>query len=79
MRRPAANRLVWIKWYDAQGARIAEAALCEADLAVNTNLGWVVRRSKKRVVLANAFSTSGEVDTIAIPTGWIISETPVIQ
>jgi hypothetical protein len=74
------NGLVWIRWRDAVGnstrTQVEDAA--HAQLAINTNLGWILHENGDRLVLAHGVSSSGEVDHFVIPIACIVERRPVL-
>jgi hypothetical protein len=78
MKRPSKKQLVWVTWRDAQGdsSRTHVDDLAVITLATNVNLGWIIHENDRRIVLAHGYSSSGEIDHFAIPTGDIVSTEP---
>lgn len=78
LKRPPKTALVWVTWLDACGdsCRAYPEDLKSVALARNANLGWIVDRDDTRIVLAHGYSSSDEIDHIAIPTGNVISIEP---
>jgi hypothetical protein len=72
--------LVWIRWRDAVNestrAQVEDAA--NAQLAVNTNIGWVLHENAERLVLAHGVSSTGEVDHFIIPIACIVERRPLV-
>ena len=48
-----------------------------AQLVLNTNLGWIIDENAERVVLAHGTSTSGETDHFLIPVNCIVARIPL--
>ena len=72
--------VIWIRWRDAVGnstrAQVEDAA--NAQLALNTNIGWVLHENAERLVLAHGVSSTGEVDHFVIPIACIVERRPVV-
>ena len=81
MNKPPPRKLVYITWLDAVGdsSREQESSLKDIELATNVNLGWVSHEDAKRIVLAHGWSTTGEVDYVAIPKNCVVSQEYVIK
>lgn len=63
--------LVAITWRDAVATRITDEDH-EYELATNTNIGWIVRETRRVVVLAHGISDTGEIDVFKIPRNCIL-------
>ncbi len=61
--------IVFITWEDACGdsTRAHQDVIKSQQLAINTNVGWLVHENEKRIVLAHGISTTGEIDHLVIP------------
>jgi hypothetical protein len=75
MIKPNKKELVWITWRDAEcsSTRTHIEEVSEVRLSTNVNLGWIIHRNERRIILAHGYATSGEIDHFAIPVGDIES------
>lgn len=70
--KEALEEIVVVKWYDAYVNRDYIGNISDCDLAVNSNVGWILDENDSRVVIASGFSSTSEVDVVVIPTSLII-------
>lgn len=68
---------LWIvKWKDAvnYSHRAQITDINNIDLAVNTNVGWIMDENESRIILVHGFSDTGELDYFAIPTSCVVEK-----
>ena len=73
------GEVVFVTWEDAlsESEREQEDDLLQTTTAVNTNVGWIIHRDRKRIILAHGKSSTGEVDRFVIPAKNILKITSV--
>lgn len=71
--------VMFIVWKDAVSewtrGQLDEASSLQ--LAVNTNVGWVIHEDNERIVFCNGTSTTGEMDHLVIPAANVIERVPL--
>ena len=68
------SQIEFVVWRDAVGqwTRGDLQAAADLQLAINTNVGWIVHECRDRIVLCNGTSSTGEMDYLIIPAGNVI-------
>lgn len=69
--------IVHIRWIDAQtehGWEDLREALADSDAPICESVGFVIRRDKKQIVLAQTIGGSEINGRITIPRAWIVGE-----
>lgn len=72
----------FVVWEDAvqkSWDRGHEEDIEKVKLAINVSIGWVVHKDKKRLVLANGNSTTGELDCLVVPVSQVLKRVPIIK
>lgn len=69
---------VCLEWTDAVRDSMDYPSMediCNASLVSNISMGWLASATDERVILITESSTSGEVDYLVIPAGWVTKTT----